>query len=93
MNTDKSARTPEEKAFVRGAACALAILNRNHDQPTMVAEVLVAIGVTTAVELGRHGVDRYDIDGLRDALKYLRRRGIATSRQRKALSLAGVSRG
>lgn len=75
-----------ESAFIQGAACALAILNRNHDQPTMVAEVLIAIGVTTATELGRHGVERYDIDGLRDALSILRRKGMATKRQRAALS-------
>lgn len=78
-----------KNAFVQGAACALGILNRNHDQPTMVAEVLIAIGVTTAIELGRHGVERYDIEGLRDALRYLRRRGIATKRQREALSQQG----
>lgn len=86
----KNRLTPEqwrqERTFIQGAACALAILNRNHDQPTMVAEVLIALGVTTAVELGRHGVERYDIDGLRDALEYMRRKGIATKRQRAALA-------
>ena len=78
-----------QKSFVQGAAYALATINRNHDQPTMVAEVLIALGVTTAVELGKNGVELYDIDGLRDALEYMRRRGIATKRQRAALTPRG----
>ncbi len=87
----KHAPTPHEKSFVQGAVFALSVLNRNHDQPTMVAEVLIALGHTTAVELGRHGVTRYDIDGVRDALDYLRRRGMAIKRQRAALKSAKVS--
>jgi hypothetical protein len=61
----------DNKQFIQGAACALAIVNRNHDEPTMCAEALVAMGPTTADELRAAGVDEYDIEGLESVLKHL----------------------
>lgn len=60
--------------FIQGAACALAIVNRNHDQPMMCAEALVAIGPKSAAELRSAGVDEYDIEGLASALQRLENR-------------------
>lgn len=62
------------KEFIQGAACAIAIINRNHDEPTMCAEALVAIGPSTADALREAGVDEYDIEGLGSALQHLEAR-------------------
>jgi len=60
--------------FIQGAACAIAIINRNHDEPTMCAEALVAIGPTTPDELRAAGVEEYDIEGLRSVFRHLENR-------------------
>lgn len=68
----------DDNKFIQGAACAIAIINRNHDEPMMCAEALVAFGRTTARGLRDAGVDEYDIEGLESVLKHLaaqRRRG------------------
>ncbi len=61
----------DNKQFIQGAACAIAIINRNHDEPMMCAEALVAMGPTTADELRAAGVDEYDIEGLESVLRHL----------------------
>lgn len=66
--------TEDDNKFIQGAACALAIVNRNHDEPSMCAEALAAMGPTTADELRAAGVDEYDIEGLESVLAHLSRR-------------------
>jgi hypothetical protein len=64
----------DDNKFIQGAACALAIINRNHEEPMMCSEALVAFGRTTAEELRAAGVDEYDIEGLESVLLHLSRR-------------------
>lgn len=64
-------RDASNDQFIQGAACALAIVNREHDVPTLCAEALVAMGPTTADELRAAGVDEYDIEGLESVLRHL----------------------
>lgn len=51
-----------------GYAVALAEVNRQSDNPTLVAEVLRSAGLTLA-ELKRIGIDKFDLDELRKCVK------------------------
>ena len=57
--------------FLHGWAAALADMNRGHDQPTIVANVMHGGGVTVR-DLKRAGVESYDLDEIR---KCMPRRG------------------
>lgn len=52
------------KEFLAGFACALAALNRLHDEPNMVCDVMDSYGVTAA-DLKRAGVDPADLREIR----------------------------
>lgn len=56
--------TDEERGFRQGAAIALAVLARQHDQPAMAADILLQLGLTMA-KLRSAGVDAYDLQPLR----------------------------
>jgi hypothetical protein len=58
--------TNENTDFLRGFAIALADLNRLHDQPTMVRDVIDGAGLTLA-DFKRAGVEPYDLKELRKA--------------------------
>lgn len=47
--------------FLKGFALALADMNRGHDQPSMVVDVMNSAGVTIK-ELRKAGIETYDID-------------------------------
>lgn len=51
----------------QGIAIALASLNRMHDQPTMVCDVLRGFSITLD-DLRQAGVERYDLDEIRKCL-------------------------
>jgi hypothetical protein len=55
--------TGEDRGFRQGVAIALANLNRMHDAPTMVADVLGDIGLSRA-QYRSAGVDPYDLNEL-----------------------------
>lgn len=59
--------TDEERFFRQGVALALAELNRMHDQPTMVKDVMLGFGYTIAM-FKSAGVDPYDLNELRKAI-------------------------
>ena len=56
----------EDKGFCQGVACALAILARQFDQPTMAADILGEMGITVGM-LEAARVEPYDIEPLRKA--------------------------
>jgi hypothetical protein len=58
----------ENTDFLRGFAIALADLNRLHDQPTMVRDVIDGAALTLA-DFKRAGVEPYDLKELRKAFR------------------------
>lgn len=55
--------------FVEGYACALSCIVKGHGVDTAVVEALVAMGLTAIRKLREAGVDDYDIEILRPAVK------------------------
>jgi hypothetical protein len=68
--------TDYDRGFAQGVALALGTLNRNHDQPTMCAEVLEAC-VFDRRALKRLGVDDYDLNNLKPVFAEMRQRSPA----------------
>lgn len=60
--------TDDERSFRQGVGLALAELNRMHDQPTMIKDVLLGFGYTVPM-LKRAGVDEYDLKELRKCVR------------------------
>lgn len=58
----------ERDAWLCGYAAALANLDRQHDQPTMVRDCMVGDGVTIKM-LKDAGVEAYDLDPIKEAMK------------------------
>lgn len=63
-NTRSLNNDPKDKNFLQGVAISLANLNRTHDQPTMVKDVLVGMNLTVE-DLSAAGVEEYDLKELR----------------------------
>ncbi len=59
----------EERAFIRGMALALAEVNGQWDEPTMVGQVLRDAGLLSLKQLRKAGVEEFDIDRLRSAMR------------------------
>lgn len=57
------------KDFVRGYACAVAMIKASHDPGTPVTDALKACGLTSISKLRAKGVDEYDIEILRSSIK------------------------
>ncbi len=53
-----------DKAFALGVGMACAILQKSHDQPTIVAEALRCCGLDRR-KLKAAGMEKYDLDTLR----------------------------
>ena len=64
--------TPERDAWLQGYAHALATMNRQHDQPSYIADAFAADGLT-GFQLDWAGAEGGDIRELRKAYKHLGR--------------------
>lgn len=60
--------THMQAEFWQGFAMALARVNRQHDQPTMVKDAMEGFGVTLKL-LKDSGVDSYDLKEIRKCLR------------------------
>lgn len=57
----------DERILYQGIALALAEVNRQHDQPSMVCDALRGLGIDLD-DLKSAGVERYDLDEIKKCL-------------------------